>query len=303
VTGDEFSTVDVDLLADYVGGALDGTPEHATVAELVARVPAWRTAHDALATGMAAVAGELRALGSAPEPMPADLTVRLDEALAAAAPRLESVPGLPSRPPRRHDTTRAAATAASRRRRMRWAVPIAAAAGVMAFAAVGIEYLAGNSNTGTDRAASTAGSAGRGEDAPRAASALPPLAAPPTGDQIHSSGTDYDLATLGNATAGTLAAPTRKGAAPAPGVAGDSAEAPLARLRAPDALLGCLDAIATANGAGAITVQSVDYARFRGAPAVVVRFSAANGNWGWASGPRCGAPGGDAATLASVPVG
>jgi hypothetical protein len=86
-------------------------------------------------------------------------------------------------------------------------------------------------------------------------------------------------------------------------LATDSAPAPLARLRAPDALMACLDAIGQANGAGTITVQSVDYARFEGNPALVVRFSAANGSWVWASGPACGAPGSGAATVASVPVG
>ncbi|WP_373688915.1 hypothetical protein [Verrucosispora sioxanthis] len=38
----EFSEVDHDLLADYLGGALDGTPEHAEIARRVAQDPAWR---------------------------------------------------------------------------------------------------------------------------------------------------------------------------------------------------------------------------------------------------------------------
>jgi len=295
VTGNEFSEVDLDLLADYVGGALDGTPDHATVADLVARDPGWRTAHDALAAGMTAVGTQLSALGAAPDPMPADLAVRLEEAFRteAPAPRLEPIPGgAPSR----------AATARSRRRRWRWAVPVAAAAGVLAFAGIGIDYLARSSNTATDSQASSAGGAARAENAPLAASGLPQVAAAPTSDQIRATGTDYNLATLGSEAPSRVAAPFGKGATVAPGVADDSAGA-LVRLRAPDALLSCLNAIATANGAGTITVQTVDYARFRGGPALVVRFSAANGNWAWASGPGCGAPGVDAATLASVPVG
>jgi hypothetical protein len=295
VTGNQFSEVDLDLLADYLGGALDGTPDHATVADLIARDPAWRTAHETLAAGMTAVGDELRALGAAPEPMPAHLAVRLEEAFRTAAPaprRLEAIRGgaVPSAP-------------AARRRRWRWAVPVAAAAGVLAFAGVGIDYLAGSSNTATDSSASSAGGAARAENAPLAASGLPPVAAAPTGDQIRSTGTDYDLATLGSGTASRVQAPPGKGATVAPGIADYSADGPLARLRAPDALLSCLNAIATANGAGTITVQTVDYARFRGKPALVVRLSAANGNWAWASGPACGAPGADAATLASVPVG
>jgi hypothetical protein len=295
VTGNQFSAVDFDLLADYVGGALDGTPDHATVADLVAHDPAWRAAHEDLAAGMTAVGDRLSALGTASEPMPADLAVRLEEAFgtAAPAPRLEPVRG-----------GVASGTPATRRRRWRWAIPIAAAAGVLAFAGIGIDYLAGTSNTATDSRASSAGGETRAESAPMAASGLPQVAAPPADDQIRSTGTDYDLATLASGTADRVAAPAAKGGATvAPGLVGESAAAPLARLRAPDALLGCLNAIAAANGAGTITVQTVDYARFRGEPALVVRFSAANGNRAWASGPGCGAPGGDAATLASVPVG
>jgi hypothetical protein len=181
-------------------------------------------------------------------------------------------------------------------------VPIAAAAGVLAFAGVGVDYLAGRSNTATDSQASSAGGAARPENAPMAASGLPQVAAPPADDQIRSTDTDYDLATLASGTAHRVEVPPAKGSTVAPRAA-EGGAAPLARLRAPDALLSCLNAIAAANGAGTITVQTVDYARFRGKPALVVRFSAANGNWAWASGPGCGAPGGDAATLASVPVG
>lgn len=305
MTGNHFSGVDLDLLADYVGGALDGTPEHATVADMVAHDPAWQAAHQDLAAGMTAVEAQLSALGSASEPMPADLAVRLEQAFRSTtpAPRLEPVPGgAASRPPRHRDVSRSTAPAAGRRR-WRWAVPIAAAAGVLAFAGIGVDYLSGRSNTATDSQASSAGGAARAENAPLAGSAPPRVAAPPTSDQIRSTGTDYDLATLGSAAPKRVEAPPAKTETVAPGVAGGPIAEPLARLRAPDALLGCLDAIAAANGAGTITVQTVDYARFRGKPALVVRFSAANGTWAWASGAGCGAPGGDAATLASVPVG
>ena len=49
-------------------------------------------------------------------------------------------------------------------------------------------------------------------------------------------------------------------------------------------------------------MESVDYARFDGAPALIVRFTAANGRWAWASGPACGTPAAGAATLGKVPV-
>jgi hypothetical protein len=294
VTGDQFSGVDLDLLADYVGGALDGTQEHATVADLIAHDPAWRAAHNDLAAGMTAVQAQLSEVGAAAEPMPADLAVRLEESFRAAEPKPHLQPihgGSTARP------------TATRRRRWRWAVPIAAAAGLLAFAGIGVDYLARTSNTATDSQATSGGGAARPESAPLAGSGLPPVAAPPTASQIRSTGTDYNLATLRTGTPDRVAPPPGKSATLAPGIAGESAAAPLARLRPPDALLGCLNAIAAANGAGTITVQTVDYARFRGKPALVVQFSADNGRWAWASGPACGTPGADAATLASVPLG
>jgi hypothetical protein len=323
VNRDEFSGVDFDLLADYVGGALDGTPEHATVAGLIARDPAWRAAHDALAQATTAVGHELGVLGAAAEPMPAEFAVRLDAAFGAGvadpapidaelatpgAPYLKPVRGEASerRPTPAVDRgagVRSGTTRPSRRRRLRWAVPIAAAAGVLAFAGFGIDYLVSGTKATSDTATTSAGGAARAESGPMSASGLAPLAAPPAAGQIRSSGVDYNRATLGGDTGGVLAVPTPKGASRRPEAATDSASAPLDRLRAPDALAACLDAIAQANGAGTITVQSVDYARFQGRPALVVRFSGGNGRWAWASGPQCGAPGAGAATITFVPVG
>jgi hypothetical protein len=326
VSRDEFSGVEIDLLADYVGGALDGTPDHATVAGLIARDPAWRAAYDALAEGMTAVGRELGALGAMPEPMPAEFAVRLDAAFGSGIadpapidPEL-AAPTVPHLKPVRGDASgrhltpvpdsgvdrpageRNRVTAANRRR-LRWAVPIAAAAGVLAFAGLGIDYLAGGTKATSDNTTSSAGGAARAESAPMIASDQPQVAAPPAAGQIRSSGVDYDRSTLREATVEAFKAPVPKASSQVPGLATDSASAPLARLRPPDALLACLDAIAQANGAGTITVQTVDYARFEGSPALVVRFSAANGGRVWASGPACGAPGSGAATIASVPVG
>lgn len=182
-------------------------------------------------------------------------------------------------------------------------MPVAAAAGVLAVAGIGLDYLAGYSTTATDNRSSAAGSVAQGEGAPLAASADPQVPVPPTGDQIRSSGADYDDATLAGGVPTRLDKAPGKNATVAPAPLGDTAAGPLARLRAPGARLDCLNAIAVANGAGPITVQTVDYARFRGKPALVVRFSAANGTWAWASGPACGTPDAGAATLASVPVG
>ena len=294
MTGNQFSEVDLDLLADYVGGALDGTPEHVRVTDLVAHDPVWRAAHESLTAGMTAVGAQLSALGAASEPMPADLAVRLEEAFRTPppAPRLEPIRGRV-----------AADTTAARRRRWRWAVPVTAAAGVLAVAGIGVDYLARSSNTATDSRNSTAGGAPQAESAPMAASGAASVQALTTETKISSTGADYDYTTLASGLPTRLDRAPGKNATVAPGTADQSAAAPLARLRAPEARLSCLNAIATANGAGPITVQTVDYARFVGKPALVVRFSAANGRWAWASGADCGAPGAGAATLASVPVG
>ena len=99
MTGAEFGEVDIDLLADYIGGALAGTPDESAVAALIADDPAWRTTYASLRDGMTIVEAALGDLG--PEPMPADVAARLE-----AAARLADRPahahrpgaGRPSRP-------------------------------------------------------------------------------------------------------------------------------------------------------------------------------------------------------------
>ena len=294
----DFAGVDVDLLADYIGGALDGTPEHARVAGLIARDETWQAAYQTLAAGMAAVGIELRALGAEPEPMPADVVDRLDRAFPATTgphgatadrgrlvgARLVAVGG-DERPART-----GAATARARRAR-KWAVPVAVAAVVLAFAGFGINYLLGPGQSPITSSATSGGGAQRsnGQSAPEAASGGLLATLPPAG-RILSSGADYEHGTLSAGPPVTLS---------------DSARgaAPLDRLRPPAALLACLNAIAAENGAGPISVHTVDYARYAGAPAVVVRFTAGNGSWAWASGPDCGAPGLGASRLDAAKVG
>jgi hypothetical protein len=84
VTSGEFSEVDFDLLADYVGGALHGTPADGTVADLVAADPVWRAAHDELTAALTRVGVGMRALAATDEPMPDDVATRLSAALSAA---------------------------------------------------------------------------------------------------------------------------------------------------------------------------------------------------------------------------
>jgi hypothetical protein len=80
------SEVDLDLLADYVGGALDGTGQEAAVARLIAGDPAWARAHAWLTRTGGDLRDVLAEWGRAPEPMPADVVERLTAALATAAP-------------------------------------------------------------------------------------------------------------------------------------------------------------------------------------------------------------------------
>lgn len=85
MTSGQFREVDLDLLADYVGGALDGTPDEAEVARLVTQAPDWAAAYAALTGGLDAVRLDLTALASAPEPMPAVVVDRIEAALDRAA--------------------------------------------------------------------------------------------------------------------------------------------------------------------------------------------------------------------------
>jgi hypothetical protein len=324
VTGREFSEVDIDLLADYVGGALDGTPDEAVVAALVADDATWRSAHETLATGMTAVAGDLRVLGAEPLPMPDDVTARLTAALTAEArPPLRAVPDL--------DTTDDAQPAAlplrpvRRRGPRRWAAPVAAAAAALAFVGFGVQQFWG---AGVDESQSDATAAARGGDdgsveenapmiasdapgleqvPPAAAAAGAPAVAPPPG-RITTSNLDYDRAALrGPQTFMDPLSPPQKQPSSPVGADSDSSRrstaGALSRLTDPVALQACLEAVARELAAGPITVDTVDYARFDGAPALIVRFAAENGSWAWASGPECGSTPADADTRYRVKVG
>lgn len=303
MTGADFTGVDIDLLADYVGGALDGTPDEARVAALIVDDPAWRDAHALLSDGMAAVGDSLRDWGAEPEPMPAAVVTQLDSAIAeigGAAPasgrhlvavRETGVDRKEAQRPR------------PSRRTLRWGASLAAAAAVLAFAGIGVSYL-GSSNSSSDTA--TSGAAGEAKAAPQVQAGVPLTAV------ISNSGIDYGPGTIANgplkqfsaSDAGNPPRSSRQAASPSP--ASMSAEGladGLARLRPREALQTCLDAIGAENGAGPIIVQTVDYARFSGKPALVVHFTAGNGSWAWASGPDCGLRGIGASTRFSVQVG
>ncbi|MGI5212614.1 hypothetical protein [Plantactinospora sp. CA-290183] len=86
MTAGQFREVDLDLLADYVGGALDGTPDAAEVSRLIGEDEAWAEAHAAVVAGVGAIRSSLTAWATEPVPMPADVVARLSSALASAPP-------------------------------------------------------------------------------------------------------------------------------------------------------------------------------------------------------------------------
>jgi hypothetical protein len=331
VTGAEFSGVDLDRLADYVGGALIGTPDEAAVAALIAGDPAWQVAHDELADAMVSVGVELNALGAVSEPMPPEIARRLDAAFASAVadpapidPEL-AAPAVPfvvasgaGAASGRHLSAvpddavdlgeRKRTTRAARLRRLRWAAPIAVAVGVIAFVGVGINYM--TSQSSSDSATSSAAGSSAEKDSSGTPMMAPDLAGPMAGERTLVSGRDYQLSTLASALRAASKANTATGTESGSTSGSTEANVPQAAVRAPldrltpaGALRACLDAIALENAGGAITEPVVDYARFEGTPALIVRFTASNGEWVWATGSDCGLLGSGAAKLASVKVG
>lgn len=84
MTPGQFGEVDLDLLADYVGGVLDGTPDKAMVEGLIHTSPQWREAHQALAGAVEPVSEALTRWSADTSPMPADVTDRLLAAIRGA---------------------------------------------------------------------------------------------------------------------------------------------------------------------------------------------------------------------------
>ncbi|GIG98036.1 hypothetical protein [Plantactinospora mayteni] len=82
MTGGQFREVDLDLLADYVGGALDGTPDEVEIARLVDQDPTWAEAYADLTAGLDAVRLDLAGWAAEPTPMPSLVVDRLTSALA-----------------------------------------------------------------------------------------------------------------------------------------------------------------------------------------------------------------------------
>ncbi|SCL22680.1 hypothetical protein GA0070616_2583 [Micromonospora nigra] len=338
--------VDHDLLADYLGGALDGTPQEAVVAELVIREPAWAEAYALLAPAVAGVRADLAAWGDAAPQMPTDVTDRILAALAdapalsadelspaagpaateTASPADDSAsptPVVPTQPlggsrrpgAARPDTERHASTGPDRGtrpgrglRRRRWArlagpvaLGTAALVGWGAFQLGGDRHQDGGGATDTAASNPSAGAVepftSPGTNAPksqpdgggpRIAAALPwqLLTAP------RSSGAEYTPESL--AREGSAAQQFGASRAPLPTADEErlAQSGGLERLADQPALGSCLDAIAAEHGSPPLAVEVVDYARFQGRPALVVRFTDGTGaRWAWVNGPECGVPG------------
>jgi hypothetical protein len=192
------------------------------------------------------------------------------------------------------------------------------AAGVLAFAGFGLNNLLSPGNgvfsTGAndEQAARSARGGAEVMDASAdsgapAAGAPQPYSAAPAAGRILSTGTDYRRESL----AATLraVAEAHPGMQAGAGLADQRALAEadidpaLRRVAARDALQACVDAIARAQDAAEINVRQVDYARFEGAPAVVLLFVADGRQWAWVSGPDCGTPAFGADIRYRVPVG
>jgi len=328
--------VDRDRLADYVGGALDGTPDAAAVRTLIDTDAGWAAAHADLVAATDAVSADLRAVGSRPHAVPEDVAARLDGFLRrlesdrepAGASRTASGAGGPaSARDGRADGARDARPLAARgpggssrpggagpgrrahSRRARWAAGLSAAAAVIA---VGIGAIAMvptvNSDSGTEGAAD---SAAGGAAAPQVAAAGPPVV----------SGRDYapgSFPGLGTGQRAGVQGVPEPPAGDSPrenaedqsktfssaGSEGSAAVPPeLARLQAADARQDCLDAIRQAHGG---MPRAVEFARFSGRPALVVLLDGAStGNgqpWVVVAGPDCGLTPGDVDELYNGPL-
>ncbi|GAA2351331.1 hypothetical protein Cme02nite_24710 [Catellatospora methionotrophica] len=270
------SAVDHDLLADYVGGALDGTPEHDRVARLVADDPAWHSAAAELRSALLLVDADLGVFAAAPEPMPDDVAARFDTLLAS--PQFAATPASPPRPATGERTLSREARGARPARRgwRRWATPVAVAVGALALA--GIVLPLGPLATTMQDAPGTMSA----KDAPAAAGEE-------RGVPVTSSGTDYRREMLSSAAAQSYKSTPSQSAS-----SGDntmSATTDLNRLTdSDDALTICLAAIRTALPG---TITAADFARFEGHPALVVTIDTPAGGWWFVAGQQCGVNGAD----------
>jgi hypothetical protein len=276
------------LLADYVGGALDGTPDADRVAELIASSPQWRAAAEDLTSALRAVSDDLEALRRTPEIMPPEIVARFDELLAS--PEMTPTAARPAVDPlAERRPTRSASPA---RRLRKWAVPVAMLCVVFGFAT------AANLFPSVIEKAETPASAPREDAAGLSDSQAPSV-------PVITSGKQHDRESLGGGLRVTSesvppAQSTKKTVEPSPPGIGILGMIPpeLMRLTDPVALRKCLDAVAAVLP-GSPTL--VDYAYFENKPALVISITSIGGKWTFVAGPACGINGADEKFRAPLP--
>jgi hypothetical protein len=315
--------VDWDLLADHLGGALAGTPEQGRVAHLIATDPGWARAAARLGGALDAVAGDLHAVAPPPA-MPDDVAARLDSVLRTlppdpsagiagpprpARPRRSESPGPPGhRPPARRPEAGPPSRAARRRRRNRWSALLAAAAGVAAFAAIGLGPLGladgitadfSGGDDGAEEADAPADGGGDADDpaaplegAPDSQAEAAPDSEGVTRPPMAASGQNYQPGSpdlVDEAAPGNLApiAPDVQQERPDQRVPiGGEVPDELATLWAdPDP---CLRAVHAGYRPDPVEIQLVDFARFEDRPALVIWLTADGNREVLVTGPDCG---------------
>jgi hypothetical protein len=278
------SGVDLDALADYTAGVLDGAGA-AAVADLIATDVRWARAYSSLVAADAVVRADLHAAAAHQPSMPVDVAARIDAALAAeAAPTRGVVISL--------DAARA------RRRKIVTGVAAAAAAVVAVFGGLSLVP-----NMMSARDSAEAPAAGRADTGGEMGAPMMPSAPAPASagaPVVLVSGRDYapdTLRGLGLFLAEPRSDAASKSVAPAPPQALDAAGGALAGLVAPASLDTCLDAITSVHPG---VVQLVDYATYLGEPALIVLVGQGQTSTAVAAGPDCGVAG--AAIIAAVPA-
>jgi hypothetical protein len=298
VTEAEFEDVDLDRLADFAGGAYEGTPDAAAVARVVATDPAWTRAHAELVAADALVRADLAVLAGEPEPMPADIMIRLGAALAA-----EPLP--PTARERPHVSVLSGGRTARARSRPRWHAVVGVAAAVLVIGVGAATVMTQLSQSPSGLTAGTKSRSTAGDTSAKGAPGTqPPFGA--RGDAarspaINASGVDYTAASLAilGARPATAAGPDSTGveppsvpAASQPSLALTDVPGPLRPLTEPAIRNACLQAIVTEYGG---TATLLDYARYQGSPALIVLIDGAYGvagrKWAVVVGPTCGAGG------------
>ncbi|MEK8108847.1 hypothetical protein NKG94_36160 [Micromonospora sp. M12] len=328
MTTEGFREVDDDLLADYLGGALDGTPQHEEVARLVSADPAWAEAYALLAPAVTKVREGLARWAEPSPEMPQAIADRLLASLAAASSTNDTSTGLDSD----EDTAAplvvpvqggpVAGRPYPTSRIGRWAPT-----GQPPPAWLGPPQRSGGRRHDRRSRCRTRPQPAVDADVGRLRRPRPEQpghrdrgrcgagAVRTTGPALRS-GTNYTPQTVDDVyrteASGAPVPAGRPATRPAPNprwMPRRATSSPdgldqLARLTDEVALSSCLATVAAEHGSGPLVVEVIDYARFQGEQTLVIRFTDSTGaRWAWVSGPECGVPGSGSDSRYSARVG